>query len=307
MGEFNDKKVILVVEDSKSSAKDSVTAVSKLVNSDNVQAVMITWLDSYQGAESVVPNDMLLISQDAAIESVNVPVNHSNVFSLWYRTKSKSEVILSEMARQNVKSIYILTQNDSYYATLRKFLIEEAREKGINVIAAEAVQLGDDVRSTITKIMSSKADAVFFGSYDEGLNIDFLKRYQELIGKKIPLYGDEFMEQNFHNKNVSPAWLEGVTFYVPAESNRTFEQKYMAQYGEKVALSAATTYDTVKIIAQYLKDNPSDVSKYMRSTTFNTMTYGDITFDAIGGVISNQKAISVKKVIGEKIVPLISN
>ncbi|MDQ5912567.1 MAG: branched-chain amino acid transport system substrate-binding protein, partial [Patescibacteria group bacterium] len=137
-GGVNGKNLEIVVEDIKSSSKDSVSAVSKLINIDKVNAVMITWLDSYQGSESVVPKNIPLISQDAAIESVNLPKTNSNVFSMWYRTSAKAKVTVDEMLKSDVKTLYLVTQNDSYYATLAQFLTKESEDRGIKVVSAEA-------------------------------------------------------------------------------------------------------------------------------------------------------------------------
>ena len=303
-GGINGKQVALIIEDTKSSSKDSVTAASKLVNVDKAQAIMITWLDSYPGAESVMPVNMPLISQDAAIESVNVPVNHPNIFSLWYRTTAKAESVLGAMAQAHVKTAYIVTQNDSYYATLNDFLKKEAEKRGISIIATESLNPADDARTVVAKIKSLKPDAVFFGSYDDKLSVNFIKTYRDLIGYSVPFYGDEFIEQDFIGKSFNPAWFEGVTYYVPADPNKAFAEKYMARFGVDPKFSAGTTYDTVKILAQYLTDMPSDTAAYMKSTSFNTVTYGKISFDEIGGVVADRAGIAIKRISGGKIVPV---
>ncbi|HYC34412.1 MAG TPA: ABC transporter substrate-binding protein [Candidatus Paceibacterota bacterium] len=301
-GGINGATLEVRVEDIKSNSKDSVSAVSKLVNIDKVDSVMITWLDSFQGSEAVVPKDMLLISQDAAIESVNVPNNHDNVFSLWYRTEAKAKIIVDDMLKSGVKSVSFYLLNDSYYATLATFLKAEAEEKGIKVLSTEMLNPDTDTRTTVTKISSSKPDAVFFGSYDEKLSVDFLKRYHEIIAGKTPLYGDEFIEQNFRNKNFNVAWLEHVHFYVPADSDAEFIKKYEKKFGTPPVFSAQTTYDTVYVIAEYLKHKSQDLTEFMKSHTFDTLTYGPITFDEIGGVVSKNPAIMMKQIKDGKIV-----
>ncbi len=301
-GGIRGRQIALVVEDTKSSSKDSVSAVSKLVNVDKAQAVMITWLDSYPGAESVMPENIPLISQDAAIESVNVPVNHQNVFSLWYRTTAKAQSILGAMDRAHVKTAYLVTQNDSYYATLNAFLKEEAKKRGISIIASESLNPTDDGRTVVSKVKAAKPDAVFFGSYDDKLSVSFMKAYRGIIGYGIPLYGDEFIEQDFGNGNFDPAWFEGVVYYVPADPDPAFARKYEARFGKTPKFSAGTTYDTVNVLARYLADMPADTALYMRKTSFETVTYGKISFDEIGGIIADTAAITTKKISGGRIV-----
>lgn len=303
-GGINGKDLELVVEDIKSSSKDSVSAVSKLINTDKVKAVMITWLDSYQGSESIVPQNILLISQDAAIESVNVPVNHQNVFSLWYRTKAKAQVTMDAMRKGEVEKLYIVLQNDSYYSKLKEFLLEEARLQGIQIVGQELINPDNDVRTVITKINEQKPDAVFFGSYDPKLSFNFIKTYREIISNKIALYGDEFIEQDLGDSNFSSLWLEGVKYYVPSTPDKNFSDKFNNKFKHKPMFSAGTTYDTIYLIAKYLTDQPQDISDYMRSNQFDTITYGPVTFDEIGGVIANKTAIMMREIKGGKSVPV---
>lgn len=297
-GGINGNKLEIVIEDIKSSSKDSVTAVSKLIHVDKVNAVMITWLDSYQGSESVVPKNIPLVSQDAAIESVNLPKTNSNVFSVWYRTSAKAKVTVDEMLKSEIKTLYLVTQNDSYYATLAQFLTTEAEKRGIKVVSVEAINPGSDIRTVISKVQVIKPDAVFFGAYDERLSVDFSKRWNELSKGGIALFADEFLEQNIHAKKIDAKWVEGAKYYVPSEPKADFISKYKTRFGVEPIFSAVNTYDTVYILAKYLKDNPKDLNSYMLSTRFDTLTYGPITFDSIGGVVSDKTAIVMKEVRG---------
>jgi branched-chain amino acid transport system substrate-binding protein len=295
-GGVKGKKLELDVEDMKSSSKDSVTAISKLVNVNKVQAVMITWLDSYPGAESVIPKDMVLISQDAAIETVNTPVDHPNVFSFWYRTSAKAQVTMEAMKKAGVKTLYLVLQHDPYYTKLAEFLATEAGKQSIKIVSQDLINPDNDARTVIAKIGEMKPDAVFFGSYDPKLSFGFIKKYREILGSKIALYGDEFIEQDLSDANFSPAWLEGIPYYVPATPDKSFSQKFKARFGHDPMFSAGTTYDTVYVLAKYFEDSPSDLSHYMITTQFDTITYGKITFDNLGGVVSDNSAIMMKKV-----------
>ncbi len=306
-GGINNKKLELVVEDMKSSTAGGVSAVSKLVSVNNAKAIMITWLDSYAGAESAVPKNMLMISQDAAIESVNTPTNHPNVFSLWYRTEAKAKVTLDEMKRSKVKTLYVVLQHDSYYTKLLEFLKAEASKQGINIVGEELLNPTDDARTVVAKIADSKPDAVFFGSYDEKLSVSFLKRYSELINTSIAIYGDEFIEQDLTNKNFNSSWLEGIVYYVPANPDPAFSSKFESRFGHKPMFSAGTTYDTVYVIAQTLKNNPEDIVEYMKKTKFSTITYGEIRFDGIGGIVSQKPTITIKRISGGKVMEMGAN
>ncbi len=61
---------------------------------------------------------------------------------------------------------------------------------------------------------------------------------------------------------------------------------------------ASTSYDTVFMIAEVLRDKPEDIDKYMRSRTFKTVSYGEVTFDDIGGITTNENYFTIKQIQG---------
>lgn len=295
--------VKVVFEDMKSSSKDSVSAVSKLLNIDSVDAVMITWLDSYLGSESVVPKNKILISQDAAIEAVNTPVNHENVFSLWYRTKAKADTVIGDMKKQGVKKVYMVMQEDSYYKKLEEYFTVEASKQGIEIMATENLLGTTDTKTTISKIISAKPDVVFFGSYNDQLSVNFFKNFSNLAASKVPLYGDEFVAQNIKNPSFKTVWFENVRFFLPTEPNADFAKRYTARFGNRPEFSAINTYDTVLLLAQVI-DKGGDSVSALKTGTFDTLTFGKITFDNIGGVVSSNPAISMNVFKDGQIVPI---
>ncbi len=132
------------------------------------------------------------------------------------------------------------------------------------------------------------------------MSFDFIKRYRELTKSKVALYGDEFIEQDLTDKNFNSAWLEGIKYYVPAIPAKEFSNTFKDKYAHLPMFSAATTYDTVYVLAKSLQDNPRDVSSYMATSEFKTITYGLITFDQVGGVISKNAAITVRQIVNGK-------
>ncbi len=291
------KKLQFFIEDTKSSSKDSVSAVSKLLNIDAADAIMVTWLDSYQGAESIVPPTKVLISEDAAIEAVNEPLNHTNVFSLWYRTKSKSETILGDMQKSGYKKVYIVTLNDSYYTKLQQFFGQEAASRNMKILGTESLLADADTKTVISKIIQAKPDAVFFGSYDDKLSVNFFKNFAELTKGKIPLYGDEFVDQDFKGTSFNKQWFENIRFFVPADPDANFAAEYRQKFGKEPEFSAVNTYDTFTLLAKTIANSGTDdIAAILKKGEFDTFTYGKIRFDDIGGVVSDNKAIVMKQI-----------
>lgn len=295
-GGVKGRTVELVVEDSKSSSKDSVLAVSKLQDIDRVDGLMATWLDSYPGPEGVLKPGMVMISPDAGIEAVNGINLHENVFASWYRTQPKSDLAIKHMADTGKKKLYIITQKDGYYETAAKFMTEAAQKHGVEIVGIDFLNPDQDIKAILPKVAPKKPDAVFFAFYDQKLNSEFLKRAKTLLGNNIAIYGDEFVPQNYQSKDFPAESFEGVYFYSPVEPDAKFKDLYVKTYGKDPIFGAAPAYDSVKMFAQMWKENPADTNAWMRKTTFNTVSFGKMTFDEIGGVKTDNNYFTIKQV-----------
>jgi branched-chain amino acid transport system substrate-binding protein len=295
-GGINNKKLELNIEDTRSTSKDSVSAVSKLQNIDGAKALLVGWLDVYQGAESVLKPDTLMISPDAGIEGVNGTKMHTNVFSTWYRTQPKSELAIKHMVNDGKKKLYIIAQNDSYYATAVGFMEEAAAKYGIEIVGKEMLNSGTDMQTILAKADVKKPDAVFVALYDEKQNVDFLKKHSSLLSSNVSIYGDEFIQQNYARTDYNSAWFEEFYFYGPKTPNASFFNKYKSTYNVDPVFGASTAYDSVYMIAKALKDNPTDLNSYMRQTKFDTVSYGTVTFDALGGVATPESYFVMKQI-----------
>ncbi|MDB5259968.1 MAG: branched-chain amino acid transporter substrate-binding protein [Candidatus Nomurabacteria bacterium] len=294
-GGIDGKKLELVVEDTKSTSKDSVLAVSKLQDVDKVRGIIITWLDVYHGPESMLKPGVIMISPDAGVEAINGEKKYPGVFSTWYRTEVKSDVAVKHMAESGKKKLYIITQNDSYYITVAKFMEKAAKKYGVEIVGVDFLNPGTDIKSILLKVRAKNPDAVFFAFYDEKLNLEFLKKKPTFLSSSTSGYGDEFVEQSYQNKDLV-SLLNGIYFYSPKAPDMSFYNAYMNIYGKPPIFGAGNTYDSVYIISKAWSDNPKDIDGYMRSATFKTATFGDITFDALGGVSTGSNYFVMKQI-----------
>lgn len=294
-GGVNGRKIELIVEDTKSTSKDTLSAVSKLKTIDKVDSFLVTWLDVYQGSESLLPDGKIMISPDAGVEAVNGAKTHSRVFSTWYRTGPKSELAVKHMSEQGIKKLYVIVQNDSYYATAAQFIEDASHKYEVEIVGKEMLNPGTDIKTVLVKIKSAKPDAVFFAFYDEEMNFEFLKRRETYLGSKVTIYGDEFVQQNYQREDMK-GLFENIFFHAPQRQERTFVDAYKAAYGKDPIFGASTSYDAVYMMAELFRDRPENIDSYMRSTTFNTVTYGEVTFDAIGGISTPSNTFTIQQI-----------
>ncbi len=246
------------------------------------------------------------MTPDGGVEAINSPINHKNVFSTWYRTDVKAKLMVEYMAKNGIKKLALMYQNDPYYNDLAKRIEKYAALNNITIVDAEKINEGTaDVRTPALKIRDSQPDAVFFGLYDEKDIYNLLKIHKDtFLG--VTLYGDEFVHDHYGRPEYKDLYEDAVYFHAAAPAS-DFVAKYKARFGSEPVFGAGPAYDATMILARMLEEkglNASDYDTYLLTTTFDSVSYGSMTFDDIRGVktannqydlwkIQNNKAVKV--------------
>lgn len=305
-GGINGKKMEVVFEDTKSSSKDSISAVQKLVSFDGLSYIIgPTWLDSYPGAQGVVKDkNVLMVSPSASITAVQQGTPVKNVFSVWYRVDSLTDGLSKAIKQQGKTKVALVFQNDPYYTEFIDFFKKAAQLEGIQIISTDLINPGtSDFKTTFAKIKVNGGDGVVFGMYDEKMVAGFLKDHKQII-PNISTYSNDIVRQFVESDNDYKQYLEGITFVENSPSSKNFVDKYTKAYSTAPVLSASTAYDTVMIVADVLKNGQQDPVGYMNSHSFNTVSFGSVKFDSIGGVVTQSKQYQVDQVKNGVIVPI---
>jgi branched-chain amino acid transport system substrate-binding protein len=306
-GGIDGKKLELVIEDMQSSSKGSVSAVTKLLSVDKVKGVLVTWLDVYQGAAPLAATyNIPIITPDGGIEAINGEKVYPGVYSTWYRTDVKAEKIVAHMAKQGIKKLAGVYQNDSYYSDFSNRVKKYADTYGITVVETELINSGTVSMSTqLLKIQHAKPDAVIFGLYDEKNVYSLLKAHHESM-PQVKLFGDELV-QDYYKQERYAGLFEGATYFHASAPESGFAARYKEVYKKDPAFGAGTSYDAVMILAGWLANSAkhSSVSEYIDNSDFETVSFGKMKFDRIGGVdtANNQfDLFRIKGGVAEKVI-----
>jgi len=305
-GGVNGKRIEVVFEDTKSSSKDSISAVQKLVSFDGLSYIIgPTWLDSYPGAQGVVKDkNVLMISPSASITAVQQGTPTKNVFSVWYRVDSLTDGLVKAIKQQGKAKVALVFQNDPYYTEFIDFFKKAAQAEGIQIISTDLINPGtSDFKTTFVKIKAGGGDGVVFGMYDEKMVAGFLRDHKQII-PGISTYSNDVVRQFVESNNDYKQYLEGITFVENSPSSQSFVDKYKKAYSTGPVLSASTAYDTIMIMADVLKKGQQNPLEYIGSYSFDTVSFGNVKFDSIGGVVTQNKQYQVGQVKNGVIVPI---
>ena len=293
-GGINGKKIELVTEDMKSTSQGAISAVQKLVSLDGVNAILgPSWLDVYQGAQGVTGKNLIMISPDAGIEAVNGEKLTPNVFSVWYRSQPKADLVMKFLAGQGVKRLAIVHQNDSYYVDLGKRLQDTAGKYGITIVRHEITTSGEtDFKTMMLKLKQDNPDMVFFSFYDQKSLDAFLNNRAQLF-PTVPIITDE-AGQDYSENSALTKLIDGL-YYLGVRPDPAFAKEFQETYSVAPKFGASTGYDGLMVLVEAIKNQPDDLVGYVKTHTFKTVTFGDMKFDDINGVTTNNEMYVVKQ------------
>ncbi|MEA1926572.1 MAG: ABC transporter substrate-binding protein [Candidatus Auribacterota bacterium] len=276
-GGINGHPLKLIIEDTVGDATRTVNAVKKLINSDQVCAIIGP---SRSGCTlAVVP-----IMQEARVPLISCAAAESIVLgkdgtqNKWiFKTPQKdshaAEKIFEDMKSKGISRIAILSGTTGFGAQGRKQLIKLAPAWGMEIVADETYSPKDsDMTVQLTKMKGNNPQAIVNWSIVPAQAI-VCKNMQQL-GMDIPLY----QSHGFGNiKYVEAAGeaAEGTLFpcgrllvvdYLPEDNPQkkllaAYKKDYEDRFKEKVSTFGGHAYDSLRLVIEALKAVGPDRAK----------------------------------------------
>lgn len=283
----------LIVEDIQSDGTKTVTAVTKLINVDNVIGIIgPTWLDTFAGAAPLTDN-IVMITPSASITAIKSEKDFPNVFSTWYRTDYEAKALAEHLSEKELKNLVLAFGNDPFWQDFAANFKEAIEENDLTILEEYKFTAGDvDFRTPLIKIKKVAPDAILFGLDDEAGLFAFLKQRKELYPESR-LYSTEMLKE-FAVQEEHADNFENVFFISPSEASEEFMKKYKEKYGEEPVFSASNAYDATKILLSAIRDgekSAEEIREHILNTEFDTVSFGKASFDSVGGIAGGKFSV----------------
>jgi branched-chain amino acid transport system substrate-binding protein len=187
-GGINGKDIEIIIYDTAGDETECVTLVTKLIEQDNVVAIIgpSSTGESLAVVNTVDQAEVPLISL-AADERITLPVGDSEwVFKTPQTTFMAVQEVYSYIEAQNITKIAIMTDTKGFGAGGKQDLIDEASNYGLTIVSQQSYDNTDpDMGQYIPGIEGSGAEAVVcWGTNPGPANIAMA-----LQGTGIPFFG----------------------------------------------------------------------------------------------------------------------
>lgn len=284
----------IVYADTFSTSKGTISAVQKLISMDGVKYIVgPTWLDTYPGSQNLIKGtDVMMVTPSANATTIQEPQVLPNLYSFWYRTEHDANMFAKIIRDSGKKTVSILALNDAYFVTFIDLLKKQLENTDVKVISTEYVNYGSDPKPTLEKQYVLKPEAVLVASYDPVVANKAYQYINQRYDASILKMATNIKEYLASDSNQT-SLVNGYYFIKAKAADERFIERYENAFGLKPDFSASQAYDAVMFLAKTIKLGKVPVS-------FDTASFGTITFDEVHGITSNKQLYDVYKVIDGK-------
>ena len=298
-GGINGKPVKLITYDDKGDAREAGLAVTRLVDSDRVTAVLGEVASSLSLAGAPVCQTAGVPMVSPSSTNPDVTAVGDKIFRVCFIDPFQG-LVCAKFARDNLKldkAAVLFDQSQAYSTGLKDEFIKAFESLGGTISEQQAYNKGDqDFTPQLNKIRGSNPDVIFVpGYYTDVGNIALQARK---LGIKVPLLGGDGWDSSKLTEIGGKA-IEGCYYsnhysqQDPSPRVQEFIKKYQEKYGAKPDGLAALGYDAAMLLFDAMKRSPSlngtDLAAALASTT---------DFDGVTGMITiNGRRDAVKPAV----------
>ncbi len=305
--EVNAKGEVLVdlkIEDSSGKQEQALAAAQKLINSEQVVAIIGPTLS----------NEMKVAGPEANASGVPIMGTSTTAKGITQIGKYVFRNSLPEslaipasigmaVKKYNIRKVALLYGNDDVFTKSGFDTMKEVSEKlKLQILTIQEFQKGQaDYKAQLTKIASLKPDAVFCSAlYNEG---GVILAQARKMGLKVPFVGGN----GFNSPKVieiAKDAAEGLIVATPWYPERkdpmvkAFVAKYEKSYGKKPDQFAAQAYDAFYIMTNALKAAGKADRDSLRNALAATKNFhgvlGTFSFDAERDVVMQPVVLVIK-------------
>lgn len=277
-----------VIYDTEADPSKAVMAVNKLINKDNVIAII---------GPSTTPATLAVmpVVQRAEIPFISCAAGNKIVDPItpWVFKTAQSDIqavatIYNTLKAKNIQKISIISDANAFGESGKEQLIAQAPDFGLTILKSETFGSKDtDMTAQLTKIRQDNPEAIVCWGTNPGPAV--LAKNMEQLGLTIPLYqshgvaSPKFIELAGASADgiMLPTGKILVADLLPDTDPqkavlKAYTSEYEKKFGAAVSGFGGYAYDGVKIIAAALKNSDGDKEK-IRQAIENTKNYVGIS------------------------------
>jgi len=301
------KDLEIVAYDSKGDPAEGVQAYNRLVDQDEIDALIGgTFSGVTLAVKELAVQDGLPVLTPTATNP-DVTLNADNVFRACY-TDSYQGSVAAVFAAENLnstKAAILFNRDDAYSEGLATAFAAEYDARSLAYDEFEFGKDDDDYSALLTNIKDGGYDVVFLPAYIA--EVGKVLTQAKSLGLAVPFVGGDGwdgIEADYADVAEGFYFANHYAKTDEATVVQDFVTNYEAEFGEAPNALAALAYDAVYAMAAAMEEagstDSADVVAALQTLDYQNAVTGSISFDANGDPI---KAVTIIKVVdGEHVV-----
>lgn len=284
------KQIEYIVYDEKGDATEAVNAYNKLVQSDNVVAIIgdVTSKPTLAVAQQAAKDKIPLITASGTAE--NITQAGENIFRACFIDPFQGELMASYASKKLEKKTAAIIYNisDDYSKGLYEAFEAAAGDLGIEVVQVEGYGKGTvDFKAQLTNIKSKNPDVIFLPVYYQDVALIAVQAKE--LGIEAQFLGADGWDGVIGQVDESNMDAVNGAYFCSQYSAQSddpnlqaFLSEYKETYGMDASQFAVLGYDAMKMLAQAISEAGSTdsaaITSAMAAIDFTGLT-GHMTFD----------------------------
>ncbi len=306
-GGVDGRMLELVVEDSKCSAQDAITAYNKLTSVDGVKIILGTSCSGAMlGAAPLAERDGVVLFSGLATNP-DIADAGDYIFRTSLSDAQRGVDTGNVLWADGVRTLATITEATDYAEGVRRTSVAQFEARGGEVVAMERYPSDTtDFRTQLTKLIEASPDALHVAAQSEFTGGTVIKQAREL-GYEGPIYGEDVAVGTTALEIAGDAatGVKAIILDIDPTNERGLDvlERFRANYGY-VTLSwyLASAYDDVYIAAECLRETGDDQD----ADGFRDCLYGITYSGAIGegyGFDEQGEVVGLANVVIEVLPP----
>lgn len=289
-GGINGKQIEYKFEDDQSDSEKSLNAYNNLKDWGMQMLVgTVTSTPCTAVVEETQADNMFQLTPSATAEN---SIQYENAFRMCFSDPNQGTASADYIADNGIatKIAVIYNSSDTYSTGIYQKFAEEAKNKGLDVVAAEAftADQNKDFSVQIQKAKDAGAELVFLPIYYQEASLILAQANKAGFTPKY--FGCDGMDGLLALEGFDTSLAEGVMFLTPFtadaedEATQTFVSDFKDKFGETPIQFAADAYDCVYVIkaaAEKAEITPDMSTSEICDALKTAMT--EITYDGLTG------------------------
>ena len=289
-GGINGKQIEYKFEDDQSDSEKSLNAYNNLKDwGMQILVGTVTSTPCTAVVEETQADNMFQLTPSATAEN---SIQYENAFRMCFSDPNQGTASADYIADNGIatKIAVIYNSSDTYSTGIYQKFAEEAKNKGLDVVAAEAftADQNKDFSVQIQKAKDAGAELVFLPIYYQEASLILAQANKAGFTPKY--FGCDGMDGLLALEGFDTSLAEGVMFLTPFtadaedEETQTFVSNFKDKFGETPIQFAADAYDCVYVIkaaAEKAEITPDMSTSEICDALKNAMT--EITYDGLTG------------------------